>query len=125
MTFPLEVSEREPVEAVSVAIELRHGYLGDLIITLEPPTRIGGAPVTLHRRAGGARTQLKKVYDRSTSPKLSRFAGQDCHGTWTLRIRDVAAEDSGTLVAWSLRLVFPHPERGGPPAPVRRAGKRP
>ena len=37
--------------------------------------------------------------------KLSGFNGHDPNGTWKLRVADSAASNTGTLTAWSLRLV--------------------
>ena len=56
------------------------------------------APVVLHDRAGGSANNLKKQYDAATTPALSNFADKGCKGTWTLRVRDAAQGDSGTLV---------------------------
>jgi subtilisin-like proprotein convertase family protein len=43
--------------------------------------------------------------------RLSGFDGNDAQGVWTLKVSDSAAEDGGTLVAWSLELcrVLPPP----------------
>lgn len=35
---------------------------------------------------------------------LSQFNGENSYGTWTLFIQDLAAEDTGTLNAWSLQI---------------------
>jgi subtilisin family serine protease len=111
VTFMLEVSDNTPVEAVSVGVDLRHSFIGDLIITLEAPTSTGIPPVTLYNRAGGAGSKIKAVYDKASVAALMAFAGKACKGTWTLRIRDAASQDSGTLVSFSLRLSFVHQER--------------
>jgi subtilisin-like proprotein convertase family protein len=109
--FALEVSDNTPVEAISVGVDLSHSYIGDLIIRLEPPATTGVAPVTLHDRAGGSGNAIKAVYDKASVAALGAFAGKPCNGTWTLRLRDAAAQDSGTLRSFSLRLSFVHQER--------------
>jgi subtilisin-like proprotein convertase family protein len=38
---------------------------------------------------------------------LSRFAGEDRYGTWTLRITDSRAGDAGTISSWSLDTAAP------------------
>jgi subtilisin family serine protease len=130
VTFMLEVSDNTPVDAVSVGVDLKHGFIGDLIISLEPPTSTGIAPVTLHNRAGGSGSEIKAVYDKASVAALMAFAGKACNGTWTLRIRDAAAQDSGTLVSFSLRLSFVHQERMVAPlheaatSPARRKPER-
>jgi subtilisin family serine protease len=116
VTFALDVSDNAPVEAVSVGVDLKHSWIGDLVITLEAPAATGVAPVTLHNRAGGSGSTIKTVYDKASVPELVAFAGKACNGTWTLRIRDAAAQDAGTLLSFSLRLSFVHQERMVAPA---------
>jgi subtilisin-like proprotein convertase family protein len=118
VTFTLDVSDNAPVEAVSVGVDLKHSWIGDLVITLEPPAATGVAPVTVHNRAGGSGSTIKTVYDKASVPELGAFAGKACNGTWTLRIRDAAAQDAGTLLSFSLRLSFAHQERIVAPAPT-------
>lgn len=109
--FTLDVPDAAPVEGVSVGVDLKHSYIGDLIITLEAPAGTGVSPVILHNGTGGSRNSIKKVYDKSTTPRLAAFAGKACNGKWTLRIRDKQAQDYGVLEAFSIRLVFAHPDR--------------
>jgi subtilisin family serine protease len=109
VTFSLSVADSTPVVAMSVAIDLRHSYIGDLVITLKPPTGTGIKPVILHNRAGGSGKNLIKTYDATTSPPLAAVAGKSCAGTWTLQIRDQAAQDIGTLKSFALNLSFAHP----------------
>ncbi|NOT54005.1 MAG: S8 family serine peptidase [Deltaproteobacteria bacterium] len=111
VSFTLEVADNTPIEALTVAIDLKHTYIGDLLITLQPPATTGGNKVTLHNRAGGSTKNLKKTYDAATTAALAAFAGKGCKGTWTLQIRDAAAADFGTLVSFSLGLSFAHPDR--------------
>jgi subtilisin-like proprotein convertase family protein len=102
---------------------LKHTYIGDLVITVEPPSATGATPIMLHNRAGGANHDITRIYDKTSVPGLAAFAGKACDGTWTLRIRDAAAQDSGVLVSFSLRLSFLHQERVVAPAPEAAAAK--
>jgi subtilisin family serine protease len=111
VSFPLDVADDTPVEALTVGVDLQHTYIGDLIITLQPPAATGVGPVVLHNRAGGPTRNLKKTYDAVTTPALAAFAGKRCQGTWTLQIRDAAPRDFGLLIAFSLGLSFAHPTR--------------
>jgi subtilisin family serine protease len=121
--FELDVTEATPVQAVSVALDLAHSYIGDLVITLQPPAGTGVRPLVLHQRAGGTRNQLKKVFDAQTTPALAALAGRVCAGRWTLQVQDAEAQDSGTLASFSVRLVLAAP---GTPAPApRRARSEP
>jgi subtilisin-like proprotein convertase family protein len=111
------VAENPPVEALVSEIDLKHTFIGDLVITLQPPAATGVGAVVLHRRAGGSAKDLKRRYDAANTPALARFAGKSCKGTWTLQIQDAAAQDSGTLASFALILTFPHPDRSVAPPP--------
>jgi subtilisin-like proprotein convertase family protein len=109
--FEIDVSDNSPVNAVSVELNLRHTFIGDLIVTLEPPAATGVGAVTLHQREGGSAKDLVRQYDSATTAALGNFAGKRCKGKWTLQITDAAAQDSGTLVSFTLRLSFAHQDR--------------
>ena len=111
VSFALDVAEKTPVESLNVNVEILHSYIGDLIITLIPPTETGLGEVVLHSRAGGSTKNLKQRYDAVTTPVLSKFSGKSCGGTWVLKIEDAAAQDFGTLVSFGLDLSFPHQVR--------------
>ena len=131
-SFALDVPDSAAVEAVCVGVDLKHSFIGDLVLTLEPPAGTGVAPIVLHNRGGGTRNSIKKIYDQSTTPKLAGFNGLACHGRWTLHVRDAAAQDAGTLVSFSLRLIFAHAQRaagvvavaGALPAAGKKAAKQ-
>ncbi|MBM3622876.1 MAG: peptidase S8 [Alphaproteobacteria bacterium] len=128
VSFTLTVPDSTPVEALSVAVDLKHTYIGDLVVTLRPPAGSGINPVILHKRAGGSTRNLNKTYDAATTPGLSGVAGKSCAGDWTLQIQDAAAADFGTLVSFALNLSFTHPSRAvGAPAATspKRALKKP
>ena len=108
VSFTLEVIENTPVQSLTASIDLKHTFIGDLIITLKPPASTGVAAIVLHNRAGGGTKNLKKTYDSANTPNLGGLAGKSCKGTWSLEIKDAAAADFGTLVTCSLGLTFPH-----------------
>lgn len=106
--FALDVPEPTPIEKLAVEIDLKHSYIGDLVIALLPPNGTGVAPIALHNRAGSSTRDLKRRYDAGTVPGLAQFAGKPGNGRWTLRITDAAAGDFGTLVSFGLVLSFRH-----------------
>ncbi len=114
ITAVLDVADSTPVESLVVGVDIKHSFIGDLVITLVPPAATAVAPVVLHRRAGGSTTDLKKLYDAATTPALAKFAGKGCKGTWTLKVQDAARADTGTLMSFSLVLSFAHPDRSVP-----------
>jgi subtilisin family serine protease len=109
--FSLDVTEAAPVETIAVSIDLKHTFIGDLVIRLLPPAGNGVGAVTLHNRTGGSTDDLKKTYDAAMVPALAACNGKSAKGRWTLEIRDAAAADTGRLVSFALRLSFPHPDR--------------
>jgi YD repeat-containing protein len=106
---------------VSIA-HLTHTWDGDLQIELIGPD---GTKVTLADRPGGINNPgdnfVNTVFSDSaatplsagTAPytgtfkpaggRLAAFAGKPLGGTWTLRVADLAANDTGTLDGWALR----------------------
>ncbi len=119
VTFTLNVPESAPVEALTVSLDLKHTFIGDLIISLQPPASVSTSRVMLHNRVGGSTKNLKKTYDAVTTPALAAFAGKNCRGNWTLRIQDAAAQDFGTLVSFALNLSFAHPDRTARPPELK------
>jgi subtilisin-like proprotein convertase family protein len=117
VSFRLDVPEATPLESMTVSVDLKHTWIGDLIITLLPPSGLGVSAIILHNRAGGSTKDLRKTYDAASTPALARLSGKNCKGTWTLRIQDAAAQDSGTLISFGLNLAFVHPDRAAPAAP--------
>jgi len=109
VSFALEVPDNTPVEKLTVGVDLKHTFISDLVITLMPPASTGMAAIVLHNRAGGSTKDLKKTYDSANTPSLGAAAGKSCKGSWTLQIKDVAAQDFGTLISFSLGLTFAHP----------------
>jgi uncharacterized repeat protein (TIGR01451 family) len=116
---------------VNVSIEMTHTWVGDLIITLDPP---GAAPpITLLDRpgipvpggAGCLDDNMDVTFDDAaavnpethclgTNPwltgnvlsfaPLAALNGTDAQGVWTLNVSDLANLDLGTVVDWDLIL---------------------
>jgi len=105
------------VADLNVRLNLLHTYDGDLSISLLSPS---GTQVSLSNRLGGAGDNFTNtVFDdeagtaissggvpftgsfRPSSP-LNAVDGQNLTGTWTIRVEDLAANDSGSLTSWSI-----------------------
>jgi subtilisin family serine protease len=100
----VDATETTLVDKAAVYVRLEHTYIGDLLITVMPPVSSGLPKVVLHNRAGGSRDNLEMLYDPSNTPALAAYSGKQCSGTWTVRIEDKAAQDSGMLVQFGLHL---------------------
>jgi uncharacterized repeat protein (TIGR01451 family) len=104
---------------VNIGVLMAHTYRSDLIISLVSPT---GTSVTLLNQVGTSRDNVNVLLDDSAanpvsnytandtittvppynntfrpSGALTAFAGENAQGTWTLRICDAVAQDSGTF----------------------------
>jgi subtilisin-like proprotein convertase family protein len=109
----------EVVQSLTVNLTLTHTFDGDLRISLIGPA---GNTVLLSNRNGGggdnytgttfsdaATTSITATgapFSGTFKPEgsLSDFALKSVNGTWTLKIEDLAAEDTGTLISWSLNI---------------------
>lgn len=124
----ISVSETTPLQSFVAAIRLRHTYIGDLVITLIPPAGSGLPNVILHNREGGRRQNLDRQYSVSSTPGLAAYVGKAVNGTWTFRVEDVAAADSGTLEQIELQLGYgtalPAPGPAPQAAPAKTSTRR-
>ena len=104
LTVP--VADTAAIRDIKARIDVEHTYIGDLIVTLVPPTGTGVGPITLHDRAGGSTRNLKREYDGLAVPALQSLVGKKPSGSWKLSVADRAAADKGRLkgVALEMRL---------------------
>jgi len=65
-----------------------------------------GTTVLVHNRTGAGTDNINTEYPDLTVPaqSLSAFTGKAINGNWSLRVRDLAAVDTGTLNSWTLSL---------------------
>jgi subtilisin-like proprotein convertase family protein len=91
------------VAAVKIRCNVTHTYKGDLEIALIAPDN---TTVLLHNRTGAATDNVNTVFPDLTAPAqaLSAFTGKSINGAWKLRVRDLSAADTGSLVSWTLSL---------------------
>jgi subtilisin family serine protease len=106
VSVQLEVGETTPVERLSVIVEILHSYIGDLIVSLIPPSNLGLSKIILHNRSGGATRNLKQTFDALTISTLADFQGKMVKGTWKLEVQDMAVRDEGQLVKFGVELFF-------------------
>ncbi len=91
------------VASVKLRVDITHTYKGDLEVSLIGPD---GTTVIVHNRTGGSADNIKTEYPDVTVPyaSLSAFTGKAINGDWKVKVRDLAASDTGTLVSWTLSL---------------------
>ncbi len=106
VTSSLVVAPTGELNDLSVDIEIRHTWIGDLTVRLTSPA---GTTVTLHNRTGGNAHDLIGNWPQTLTVDgpgaLADFVGQPIQGTWQLFVSDTAAGDTGTLEMWRLNLL--------------------
>jgi subtilisin-like proprotein convertase family protein len=113
------ISTAGRVKDLDVRVTIAHQWVGDLVIDLTSPQ---GTTVRLAEHPGGpdnfGQNLTGTVFDdeapvnigagsapytgrfRPQHDQLSRFDGQRLQGTWTLRVRDLFEDKTGTLTSW-------------------------
>ncbi|WP_346345607.1 S8 family serine peptidase [Streptomyces sp. SID5643] len=79
--------------ALKVGVDVKHTYRGDLVLSLVAPD---GSVYSLEDFADGdSADDVVKTYTVDASSETAS-------GTWKLRVRDIAAQDTGRINAWNL-----------------------
>ncbi len=99
----IQIQQEGEVKNITVNIDIVHTYIGDLQVELFSPS---GQVVRLHNNKGGSNNNLKRLYDITSTPDLNDILGESVRGNWKLRVRDLAAQDIGTLVSWGITLEY-------------------
>jgi hypothetical protein len=89
----IEVPDTGTITDAKVSLAITHTYIGDLKVTLTK----GSDTITVHGNSGGSQDNLNVM-----SFALPALSGKQLAGTWTLKVVDNAAQDTGSLASWSL-----------------------
>lgn len=92
----VEVPGQDVAVRVTLELDIKHTYMGDLRISLEHD----GTTAYVWDNAGG------QTVDLAQSFVLNDFADKVAGGTWTLSVVDTWELDTGTLESWALVVVF-------------------
>jgi subtilisin-like proprotein convertase family protein len=101
ITSTINVPNSMTITSVSVNVGITHTFQGDLEVALIGPDN---TTVLLHNRTGGGTDNINTTYNITTrsAQALSAFNGKNASGAWKLRVRDLAAADTGTLNSWKV-----------------------
>jgi len=101
ITSTINVAATGTVADLRVRVNITHTYKGDLEVSLIGPDN---TTVLLHNRTGSSTDNIITVYPDLTAPaqSLSAFTGKAIAGAWKLKVRDLAAADTGTLNSWEI-----------------------
>lgn len=102
----LPVADTGSLKKIKVTVDIEHTYIGDLIVSIKPPTATGVSAIRLHNREGGATDNLKKTYDEINAPGLVALKGKSPKGTWTLIVEDKARVDTGKIRSFTLEMTL-------------------
>ena len=86
------VAPEGKITSLYLDIDVAHSYRGDLKVLLQKE----GQSVVVVNREGGSADNIIESY------KLDDFIGAELSGEWTLTVVDEAAQDTGSVNAWSL-----------------------
>ncbi len=98
----LNVSDAGTMANLEVEVDIEHTYRGDLVVRLLTPRNRAIAPIVLHDRRGQWRDDIKRVFDKSSTPELAQLEGVEVSGTWTLEVQDRARSDEGRIRRFGL-----------------------
>jgi subtilisin-like proprotein convertase family protein len=113
----LTINDARAIEALFVAVDVRHPRRGDLRLTLTGPD---GTAVVVQTESSDSAADIVATYGLDTQPSqpLSSFLGKAAAGIWTLNVADNRGADEGELRTWSLLIRFsgdePITDRGRP-----------
>jgi subtilisin family serine protease len=103
-TLEVSVAETAPLKAVKVAVDIEHTYIGDLVVSIRPPTSTGLPVIALHTNSGGGTDNLRTAYDQVSTPALAALVGKNPQGQWILTVKDTAAADTGRIRSVSVEM---------------------
>ncbi|MGA9770891.1 MAG: HYR domain-containing protein [Blastocatellia bacterium] len=128
MSSTLTVPGNPIIEHLQVSIQGNHTFMSDLDVELVSPSGnvVGVFNDVFNNTTGGPSNLDVTIDDYAAIPpaflisagmihqpelnyRMDWFKGQNAGGTWTLRVRDDVAVDTGTITGWSLRICEPSP----------------
>jgi len=98
------VAETASLKAVKVTVDIEHTYIGDLVVSIQPPAATSVSAIALHTNTGGGTHNLHEAHDQIITPALAALVGKKPQGTWTLVVKDTAAVDTGRIRSVSIEM---------------------
>lgn len=95
VTVDLPVAEQFSFSALSVSVDIKHSWRGDLLVTL---LKDGQAVQTLADRTGGSAHDITQTW----TFQAADVGGAQASGTWSLKVVDDASGDVGTVNLFKL-----------------------
>ncbi|WP_196139725.1 S8 family serine peptidase [Aliikangiella sp. G2MR2-5] len=92
ISSPISSTRSGASNTVTVDVNIIHTYKGDLVVDLIHPD---GTVFNLHNRTGSSTDNIVQSYSVNVGSK-------DSAGTWNLRVKDMAGQDTGYIDSWKL-----------------------
>jgi subtilisin-like proprotein convertase family protein len=120
VTSTLDITDSRSIDHLSVNVNIVHPSRGDLQIVLSGPD---GTTAILQNPSSDRSPAAQMTFGIDTDPadRLDIFHNRAANGRWTLTVRDLQPQNSGTLISWSLGITF----AGDVPATIRPASFAP
>jgi len=90
------------VKDIRVSVNIEHSYLRDLRVTLFTPA---GKSIVLHDRLARKDRSLVRTYNYGSVPALRSCIGERVWGKWTLKVEDLAKENTGSFLSWGIKFL--------------------
>lgn len=97
VTSSIAVDQIPGDRIVAVSVNIKHTYIGDLVLTLQSPS---GTKVILHSRSGGNKDDISTTYYVTKS-----IGAETQTGDYKLLVQDRAARDTGKLTDWKIEFL--------------------
>jgi subtilisin-like proprotein convertase family protein len=105
ITSTIDLTDSRTIDSLSVNVNIAHPSRGDLQIVLTAPD--GTTAILQNSSADHApASQVTYGVDADPAERLDVFRGHAANGRWTLTVRDLQAQNSGTLISWALAITF-------------------
>jgi subtilisin-like proprotein convertase family protein len=114
ITSTLDLTDSRLIDNLAVTVNIAHPSHGDLQIVLTAPD---GTVAVLQNTSSDHAAAVQVTYGVDIDPadSLDVFHAHSANGRWTLTVRDLQPQNSGTLLSWSLGITF----AGDVPATIR------
>ena len=101
---PMVVDQIGSITEISVTVDITHPRVQDLQVSLVHPN---GGVVVLHNQTTGS-ANLQTSYPDPTAPaqSLNGFLNRPLNGTWKLRVKDLAGNNTGRINSYSIRAQY-------------------
>ena len=96
-THSINMNTNRTIEAIQIKLDITHSYIGDLGIELTSPS--GTKSILMNINSGIVQQDIDGEVLLTNA-----FYGESSQGNWQLKIIDGAAQDTGTLNNWELKV---------------------